>query len=113
MSVRAAALKLDINVCTAQGWVSKNYEGPQEYIQESFSSVRPLGRPPVLANEHKDYMIQWADENTNSVMLEDMLDVLTEKFGYLQIIKSSFNKFVRQKCRVTFKQAHMQSVQRK
>jgi transposase len=106
MSVRAAALKLDINVCTAQGWVSKHYEDPQEYIQKSFNSIRPLGRPPVLTNEHKDYMIHQADENTDSVMLEGMLDVLTEKFGYLQITKSSFNKFVRQKCRVTFKQAH-------
>ncbi|EIE87796.1 hypothetical protein G6F46_002769 [Rhizopus delemar] len=73
--------------------VSKNYEDPQEYVQKSFSSVRPFGRSPVLTNEHKDYMIQWVGENTDSVVLEDMLDALTEKLGYLQITKSSFYKF--------------------
>ncbi|KAG0833192.1 hypothetical protein G6F29_007580 [Rhizopus arrhizus] len=57
-------------------------------------------------------MIQWADENTDSVVLEDMLDALTEKFGYLQITRSGFYKFVREKCRITFKKAHLQPVER-
>jgi hypothetical protein len=57
-------------------------------------------------------MIQWADENIDSVILEDMLDVLTEKFGYLQITRSGFYKFVRQKCRITFKKVHLQPVER-
>ena len=57
-------------------------------------------------------MIQWADENTDSVILEDILDALTEKFGYLQITRSGFYKFVRQKCRITFKKVHLQPVER-
>ncbi|KAG1049441.1 hypothetical protein G6F43_008234 [Rhizopus delemar] len=112
ISVRAAAQKLNINVRTAQRWVSKNNKDPQEYIQRSSGSGRPVDRPPVLTDEHKNYMIQWADENTNSVVLEDMLDALTEKFGHLQIIGSGFYKFVRQKCRITFKKAHLQPVER-
>ena len=59
MSVRAAAQKLSINVRTVQGWISKNNKDPQKYIQ-------------------------WADENTNSVVLEDMLDALKS----LDIFKS-------------------------
>ncbi|KAG0934949.1 hypothetical protein G6F57_008815 [Rhizopus arrhizus] len=85
MNVRAAAQKLSINVRTAQGCVSKNNKDPQEYIQRSPGSGRPVGRPPVLTDEHKNYMILWADENTDSVVLEDMLDALTEK---LDIFKS-------------------------
>ncbi|KAG1408867.1 hypothetical protein G6F60_001111 [Rhizopus arrhizus] len=74
------------------GWISKNNKDPQEYIQRSSGSGRLIGRPPVLTDEHKNYVIQWADEHTDSVVLEDMLDVLTEKFEYLQITKSGLYK---------------------
>ena len=57
-------------------------------------------------------MVQWADENTDSVVLQDVLNVLTGKFEYLQITKSGFYKFVRQKYRITFKQVHLQLVER-
>jgi hypothetical protein len=69
-------------VRTAQGWASKKSKGSQKYIERSSGSGRPIGRPPVLTDEHKSYVIQWANEDTDSVVLEDMLDVLTEKFGY-------------------------------
>ncbi|KAG1434409.1 hypothetical protein G6F56_014324 [Rhizopus delemar] len=85
MSVRAAALSLNINVRTAQGWVAKNNKAPQEYIQRATGSGRPVGRPPTLTDEHKDFMIEWADENIDSVTLDDMLEVLTDRFGKLDI----------------------------
>ena len=112
MSVRAAALSLNINVRTAQGWVAKNNKAPQEYIQRATGSGRPVGRPPTLTDEHKDFMIEWADENIDSVTLDDMLEVLTDRFGKLDISKSGFNKFVKDKCKITFKQARLQSVER-
>jgi transposase len=93
MSVRVAAQKL-INVRSAQGWVSKNNKDPPEYIQRSSDSGKPVGGSPVLTDEHNNYMIQWANENTDSVVLEDVLDALTEKFGYLQITRSSFYKLL-------------------
>ncbi|KAG1460631.1 hypothetical protein G6F46_005473 [Rhizopus delemar] len=96
MGVGAAAQKLNIN----------------EYIQMSSGGGRPVGRPPVLTDEHKHYMIQWAVGNDDSVVLDDMLDALTETFEYLQITRSGFYKFVRQKCRITFKKAHLQPVER-
>ncbi|KAG0747073.1 hypothetical protein G6F57_001098 [Rhizopus arrhizus] len=102
MSVRAASQKLSINVRTAQGWLSKNNKDPQEYIQRSPGSGRPVGRPPVLTDEQNNYMIQLADENIDSVVLEDMLDALTEKFGYLQITRNGFYKFARQKYKAAF-----------
>ncbi|KAG0747157.1 hypothetical protein G6F57_007946 [Rhizopus arrhizus] len=91
MSVRAATLKFNFNVRTVE-----------EYIQRASGSGRPVGRPPVLTDEQKNYMIQWADENANSVVLGDMLDALIEKLCYLQITKSGFYKFVRQKYEASF-----------
>ena len=105
-------LCLNINVRTAQGWVAKNNKAPQEYIQRATGSGRPVGRPPTLTDEHKDFMIEWADENIDSVTLDDMLEVLTDRFGKLDISKSGFNKFVKDKCKITFKQARLQSVER-
>ncbi|KAG1446454.1 hypothetical protein G6F56_009566 [Rhizopus delemar] len=85
MSVRATALSLNINVRTVQGWVAKNNKAPQEYIQRAKGSGRLVGRPPTLTDEHKDFMIEWADENIGSVTLNDMLEVLTDRFGKLDI----------------------------
>ncbi|KAG1463098.1 hypothetical protein G6F56_005364 [Rhizopus delemar] len=112
MSVRAAVLSLNISVRTAQGWVAKNNKAPQEYIQRATGSGRPVGRPPTLTDEHKDFLIEWADKNIDSVTLDDMLEVLTDRFGKLDISKSGFNKFVKDKCKITFKQARLQSVER-
>ncbi|KAG1473660.1 hypothetical protein G6F56_000829 [Rhizopus delemar] len=103
MSVRAAALSLNINVRTVQGWVAKNNKSPQEYIQRATGSGRPVGRSPTLTDEHKDFMIEWADENIDSVTLDDMLEVLTDRFGKLDIIKSGFNKFSKEGDRAVVK----------
>ncbi|KAI7900964.1 uncharacterized protein BX663DRAFT_475975 [Cokeromyces recurvatus] len=42
--------------------MAKNNKAPQEYIQRATSSGRPVGRSPILTREHKDLMIEWADE---------------------------------------------------
>ncbi|KAI7900562.1 uncharacterized protein BX663DRAFT_439044, partial [Cokeromyces recurvatus] len=112
MSVRAAAMFLNINVYTAQGCMDKNNKAPQEYIQRATGSGRPVGRPPILTEKHKGFMIECADENTDSVTLDDMLNESTDRFGNLDISKSGFNKFVKEKCKITFNQARLQSVER-
>lgn len=43
-----------------------------------------MGRPPVLTEGHGFFLIRWADENTNSVVLE----VLSTEFGKLEIKKN-------------------------
>ncbi|RCI01841.1 hypothetical protein CU098_002298, partial [Rhizopus stolonifer] len=67
-SVRVAATSLNINRATGNG--------------------RPVYRPPTLTDEHKDFMIEWTDENTDPVILDDMLEVLTEKLGGFDISKN-------------------------
>lgn len=43
-----------------------------------------MGRPLVLTDGDEFFLIRWADENTNSVVLE----VLTTEFGKLEIKKN-------------------------
>lgn len=81
MSIRAAALKLNINLHAAQGWIPKKNKDIQKYIQSPPGSGISVGRPPVLTDDHKKYMIQWAVENADSVVLQDILDFLHEKLG--------------------------------
>jgi hypothetical protein len=41
-----------------------------------------------------------------------MMEVLTNKFGKIEIGKTAFYNFVREKCRITWKKAHFESVDR-
>ncbi|KAG1016325.1 hypothetical protein G6F26_012618 [Rhizopus arrhizus] len=75
-------------------------------------SDRPVGRPPILTEEHRKFMANWADENAESVTLNDMMEVLTNKFGKIEISKTALYNFVREKCRITWKKAHFESVDR-
>ncbi|KAG1473685.1 hypothetical protein G6F56_000817 [Rhizopus delemar] len=95
MSVRVADMSFKINVRTTQGRLAKNNKIPQEYIQKATDSGRLVGRPPALTDEHKDFMIEGVDEKIDSVTLNDMLEVLVDRFGNLDISKSGFNKFVK------------------
>ncbi|KAI9282213.1 hypothetical protein BY458DRAFT_413941, partial [Sporodiniella umbellata] len=88
--VRAAILSLDINVCTVQGWVAKNNKAPQEHIQRVTACERLVGGPLTLADEHKDFVNEWADKSIDSVTLDDMLKVLTGRFGKLFFLPSTF-----------------------
>ncbi|KAI8364212.1 hypothetical protein BD560DRAFT_373281 [Blakeslea trispora] len=112
MSACAAANRLSINVWTAQNWIKKDSVTPQGFIERASGSGRQVGRPPTLTEEHRKYTVEWADSNTDSVTLDGMLNMLTEKFGKVEITKSGFNKFVKDRCNITFKQAHPGSVER-
>ena len=97
---------------TAQGWVAEDKKDPQGIIMRQAGSDRPVGRPPILTEEHRKFMANWADENAESVTLNDMMEVLTNKFGKIEISKTALYNFVREKCRITWKKAHFESVDR-
>ncbi|OBZ84814.1 hypothetical protein A0J61_07136, partial [Choanephora cucurbitarum] len=67
-----------------------------EYITD-YDSYTDLEPPEKPLNE-RTRLQQSQHNNTNSVTLDDVLDVLTEKFGKIEIIKGEFNKFVKDKC---------------
>ncbi|OBZ86669.1 hypothetical protein A0J61_05277 [Choanephora cucurbitarum] len=61
MSTRAAASHLNINV------KKKDSVATQDFIQRASGSIRPIGRPPTLTEGHREFMVEWADSNTDSV----------------------------------------------
>ncbi|KAI8359840.1 hypothetical protein EDC96DRAFT_431542, partial [Choanephora cucurbitarum] len=93
---------------TTQNWVKKDSVTPLNFIERAPDSGRPIGRPPTLTKEHRGFMVEWADNNSDSVTLDDMF----EEFGKTEIIKSEFGKCVKDKCSIAFKQARPQSVER-
>ena len=71
---------------------------PQDYIQRLADSGRLVGRPLVLTDNHKDFLMEWTDENTDSVVLGGMLEMLTVEFRKLEIAKKNgLYKFVNEK----------------
>ena len=76
----------------------------QDYIQRLAGSGRPVGRPLVLTDDYKDFLINWADENTYSVALDGMLEMLTTESRKLEIVKNELYKFFKEK-----KQKHIQT----
>ncbi|OBZ85439.1 hypothetical protein A0J61_06518 [Choanephora cucurbitarum] len=81
MSARGAAIQLRISVRTTSNWVKKDSIASQDYTERASGSGKLVGRPPNLTEEHGEFMVDWAGNNTNSVVLDDMLVALTEKFG--------------------------------
>ena len=52
IGTRAMALALQINLRTAQSWIKKDQEDPQDLITRKLGSGRLVGQPPKLTEEH-------------------------------------------------------------
>jgi transposase len=111
MTVRAAALQLQIKPRTAQHWVQKDQEDPQDEIQRKAGNGRPRGKPAILGEEHKQSLVDKIDENL-SLVLYQMMASLTEQFAGLDIGKTALYNFVTTKCRISLKRTHFYSVER-
>lgn len=111
MSVRQAALKLQITPRTAQGWVADDQRNTQAYIGRKQGSGRPVGRPALMDDRHKTHLVNLIDEEP-SLVLEQMMDSLTASFIDLVISKTDLYNFVTKECKISLKRAHFHSVDR-
>jgi transposase len=111
MSARAAAMKLNIKPRIAQIWVKNDQEDPQPYFERKEGSGRPVGRPPKLGGEHEKFLVDLVDDQP-SLVLDQIMDNLTNHFTGLSISKTGLYKFVTDKCRISLKRAHFHSVDR-
>lgn len=111
MSVRQAALKLQITPRTAQRWVADDRQNPQTYIGRKEGSGRPVGRPALMDERHKTHLVDLIDEEP-SLVLEQMMDSLTASFIDLEISKTALYNFVTKECKISLKRAHFHSVDR-
>ncbi|KAI8876605.1 hypothetical protein K501DRAFT_288820, partial [Backusella circina FSU 941] len=96
MSTRAIAKKLNIPQSTTQTRVSQDKEDPQDIIMRRPRSGRPVGRPPLLDETHEKFLINLVDENA-SIVLDDMMDSLTNEFEGLSLPKTALYNFVTEK----------------
>lgn len=112
MSVRAAAQEIKVPQSTAQTWKKKaELAGDEEMEPRQSGSGRKAGRPPVLTEEHQQFLINFIDERPSSV-LDEMIEGLTSHFAGLTIKKSALHDFVTKKCNITLKRAHFHSIER-
>ena len=111
MGIREAARALKMPETTAQSWYKKESQNPEEAIERKKGSGRPVGRPPTLREEHEQFLKELIDGKP-SLVLEEMMDNLTNKFEDLSISKTALYNFVTEKCRISLKKAHFHSVER-
>lgn len=111
-SIRSAAAELKVPQSTAQSWIKKAKQAGDETLEErKAGSGRPVGRPPVLTEDHKEFLINLVDEKP-SLVLEEMVESLTSQFSDLQIQKSAVHSFITKKCNISLKRAHFHSIER-
>ncbi|KAL1933526.1 hypothetical protein VTP01DRAFT_7616 [Rhizomucor pusillus] len=103
----AAAKRLGIHVRTAQGW-AKQYEVNPDSI---FAKCKKNGRPHILGEEHKKVILEYVDENP-SVILEQFMEQLFQRFKGLKVSKRTVYNFVRTQCNLSLKKARFQPVDR-
>ncbi|KAG1474854.1 hypothetical protein G6F56_000093 [Rhizopus delemar] len=111
MCARAAAIKLHINPRIAQRWFKNDQGNPQTYISRKEGSGRPAGRPALLDDSHKKFIVDLVDDQP-SLVLDQMTESLTASFIELEISKTALYNFVTKNCNVSLKRAHFHSVDR-
>jgi transposase len=111
LSVRAAALQLQIKPRTARYWVQQDQKEPTDQIVKKVGGGRPTGRSPKLVEEHRQFLIDLIDEKL-SLVLDEIVTSLMEQFAGFNIKKSALHDFMTEKCKISLKRAHLQPVER-
>ncbi|KAL1928080.1 hypothetical protein VTP01DRAFT_2996 [Rhizomucor pusillus] len=105
LSASAAAKQSAFHVRTAQRW-AKQYEVNPDSI---FAKRKKNGHPRILGEEHKKVILEYVDENP-SVVLEQLMERLLQRFKGLKVSKSTVYDFVRTQCNLSLKKARFQPV---
>ncbi|KAL1929530.1 hypothetical protein VTP01DRAFT_1668 [Rhizomucor pusillus] len=65
----------------------------------------------ILYEEHKEVTLEYVDENP-SVVLEQLMERLLQRFEEFKLSKTTLYRFVRKECNLTLKKARFQPVDR-
>ncbi|CEP08936.1 hypothetical protein [Parasitella parasitica] len=80
-------------------------------VNRQLNNGKKVGRPSILNEVHKKHLISFYDDNPSAVVDQAMAS-LTSKFAGLKIGKTAVYNFMTSECNLTFKKAHMYSIQR-
>ncbi|KAL4208908.1 hypothetical protein AB4K20DRAFT_2016789 [Rhizopus microsporus] len=89
MSASAAAKQLGIHVRTAQRWAQMYKTDPDSV----FIKHKKTGRSRILRDENKQVILEYIDENP-SVVLEQVMERLLQRFQDLKVSKSTVYNFM-------------------
>ncbi|KAG1246563.1 hypothetical protein G6F68_014586 [Rhizopus microsporus] len=107
MSASAAAKQLGIHVRTAQRWAQMYKTDPDSI----FIKHKKTNRSRIFHEEHKQAILEYIDENP-SVVSEQVMERLLQRFQELKVSKSTVYNFVRTECNLSLKKAQFQPVDR-
>ena len=96
MNASAAARQLGIHVRAAQRWVGRYYEGPESI----FVKKKKSGRRRILGEEHKQFLLNYIDENPSTVVTE-VAESLTQNFADLNVSSSTIYNFMTTECNLS------------
>ena len=72
---------------------------------------RPAGRPSILDEGNKDFLVNLIGEKP-SIVLNEMMESLTDQFFNLQIKMTALYNSVTKKCNINLERAHLHAVDR-
>lgn len=107
MNASAAARRLGIHIRATQRWVKRYYEDPESI----FDKKKKLGRRCILGEEHKQFLLNYINENPSAVVSE-VVESLKRTFNDLNISRSTVYNFMTTQCNLSIKQAHFQPAER-
>ncbi|CEP07597.1 hypothetical protein, partial, partial [Parasitella parasitica] len=107
LNASAAGRQLGIHIRAAQRWVKCYYEDPESI----FEKKKKPGRRRILGEEHKQFLLNYIDENPSAVVAE-VAEILTQNFVDLNVSRSTIYSFMTTECNLSIKQAQFQPVER-
>ncbi|KAG1468953.1 hypothetical protein G6F56_003544 [Rhizopus delemar] len=110
--IRVAAKELKVSQSSAQIWMSKAKQaGDDGFVGRRSGGGRPEGRPSILDEGHKDFLVNLIGEKP-SIVLNEMMESLTDQFFNLQIKMTALYNSVTKKCNINLERAHLHAVDR-
>ncbi|KAG1138214.1 hypothetical protein G6F37_010694 [Rhizopus arrhizus] len=106
MTAGKAGTVMGIPRRTAYEWLKRDQEDPQDEIQHRRCTKRQ-GRPPLLNENHKQYLIRFMNQNPLAG-LNQALENLLNQFPGLSVSKSTLYNFMTKECNLSFKKTHPQ-----
>ncbi|OAD66395.1 Homeodomain-like DNA binding domain-containing transcription factor [Phycomyces blakesleeanus NRRL 1555(-)] len=89
LNASAAARQLDLHVRAAQKWIKRYYEDPESI----FEKKRKSGRRRILGEDHKQFLLNYIDENPSALVIE-VTESLTQNFAGLNASHSTIYSFM-------------------
>ncbi|CEI93947.1 hypothetical protein RMCBS344292_08171 [Rhizopus microsporus] len=107
LNASAAARQLGIHIRAAQRWVKHYYEDSESI----FKKKKKSGCKHILGEEHKQFLLNYIDENPSAVVSE-VIESLIQNFIDLKVSRSTVYNFMTTECNFSIKQAQFQPVER-